>query len=197
MPTAREGRKIVVGVDFDEPGSNALREGMRLARLMAGAELHVVHVLEVGPDLHDARMLEVLSGTISETIARLQQHVIEVCSPPRGEEPFSHELVVHVRLGTPATAIHQCAVDVDADMIVVGTHGRSGVQKWLLGSVAEALVRDAHLPVLVAHPKAIAHLERSPRVEPPRVGQDPTRAGMTQRVGLTFRPRSSHISGLI
>jgi len=197
MATERDSKRIVVGVDFDEPGTNAMLEGMRLARLMPGSELHVVHVLGADPDLHDAREIEALSERIGDAFEALQDRVLEVCSPRGGEQPFSHEVVVHVRLGSPPQAIHQCAVDLDADMIVVGTHGRTGMQKLLLGSVAEALVRDSRLPVLVAHPKAIANLERSAHVEPPRVGQSPSRTGLTQRIALTFRPRTSHISGLI
>lgn len=197
MATERNSKRIVVGMDFDEPGKNAMLEGMRLARLIPGSELHVVHVLGAEPGLHDAREIDALSGRIGDAFEALQDRVLELCAPGAGEEPFGHEVVVHIRLGVPALAIHQCAVDVDADMIVVGTHGRTGVQKWLLGSVAEALVRDSRLPVLVAHPKAIANLEHSAHVEPARVGESPSRTGLTQRIALTFRPRTSHISGLI
>ena len=51
--------------------------------------------------------------------------------------------------GPVADAILECAERVGADLIVMSTHGRSGVARWLLGSVAEKIVRGAHLPVLL------------------------------------------------
>ncbi|MFI5309270.1 MAG: universal stress protein, partial [Polyangiales bacterium] len=124
-------------------------------------------------------------------------HVTTVCAPPRGAEPFTQETVFHVRLGDPAQAIHQVAVDVDADMIVVGTHGRKGMDKLMLGSVAEELMRIAHMPVVVARPKDLSGLKKTDKVEPPRPGVEVHSMGMTDRLHLEFVPRTSHISGLL
>ena len=57
---------------------------------------------------------------------------------------FEHKLLV----GDPATAIVETAEKEDADMIVLGTHGRTGLTRLLMGSVAEAVVRRANCPVL-------------------------------------------------
>ena len=62
------------------------------------------------------------------------------------------------------------AVDVEADLIVVGTHGARGVERLLLGSVAQAIVRSAKLPVLVARPKRLAGLPKTPGIDAPRPG---------------------------
>jgi hypothetical protein len=57
-------------------------------------------------------------------------------------------------------------------MIVVGTHARRGVERFVLGSVAEALVRSGRCPVLVAVPKDYSHIRLSDRPEPGRPGED-------------------------
>ena len=57
---------------------------------------------------------------------------------------FEHKLLV----GDPATAIVQLAEDENADFLVIGTHGRTGLTRLLMGSVAEAVVRHAKCPVL-------------------------------------------------
>jgi nucleotide-binding universal stress UspA family protein len=66
--------------------------------------------------------------------------------------PFEHRLLV----GEPATAIVEDAEKEGADLIVMGTHGRTGLSRLLMGSVAEAVVRRAKCPVLtVKHPAQV------------------------------------------
>lgn len=55
----------------------------------------------------------------------------------------------HVRRGEPAAEIVACAQEVDADLIAMSTHGRSGLGRLVFGSVAEAVLRHAHLPVFL------------------------------------------------
>ncbi len=89
---------------------------------------------------------------------------------------------MHIRFGRPAEALAQVAVDYDGDVIVVGTHGRRGFEKLMLGSVAERVLHIAHCPVLVARPKDYRGLPVSDRVEQPR---SPT--------GYEGSPRDSHV----
>jgi nucleotide-binding universal stress UspA family protein len=189
--------RIAVGVDFTDTGNHALREAMRLSRQLPGSELHVIHVLRADKSLHDAKKLDELSRGLRSKVDELKGHVASVCAPPMGNDPFSQEIVFHVRIGEPAEAIHQTAVDIDADMIVVGTAGRSGVEKLILGSVAEELIRMAHVPVVVAHPKDFSNLRKSERPEPARPGEDLHTTGISHRLHLSFAPRTSHISGLV
>ncbi|MDD9941401.1 MAG: universal stress protein [Myxococcales bacterium] len=190
-------RRIVVGVDMSQTGDHAIREAMRLSRALDDGELHVTFVIATDRN-PDAKKLDALDAQLTETVEKLRDHVAEVCKPGSNEAAFSAEAVFHVRLGKPAPAIHQVAVDVDADIIVVGTHGRKGVEKWILGSVAEELTRTAHVPVLVAHPKDFEGLDKSAKADPPRPGQDlKSDEGLSRRVHLEFTPRTSHISGLI
>jgi hypothetical protein len=67
----------------------------------------------------------------------------------------------------------------------------------ILGSVAEELVRSARVPVLVARAKDFTGLTPSQRPEAARPGEDVHRAGLTWRGHIEFRPRTSHISGLV
>jgi nucleotide-binding universal stress UspA family protein len=190
--------RIVVGVDLSVTGDNALRAAMDLARSIRRSELHPTYVMRVDKGTPDAKRVDILSERLHAALDELKAHVSAVCAPSKGEEGYSQETVLHVRLGQPAHAIHQVAVDVDADIVVVGTHGRGGVEKLILGSVAEELVRTARLPVLVAHPRATSELARSERVEPPRPGESPHEGhGLSATLHLEFVPRTSHISCLL
>ncbi len=190
-------KTIVVAVDMSETGGHALREAMHLTSQLPGAQLHIIHVVPVVKEVHGARKLDALSAELNERLEKLREYVNETCAPSGFAVPFKQEVVFHVRLGNPAEAIHQAAVDVDADLIVVGTHGRRGVEKLLLGSVAEALVRTAHVPVLVAHPKDYTGLRPSERPDALRPGEDLHTTGVSARIHLEFPARTAHISGLV
>lgn len=189
--------RIAVGVDFTETGDHALRHAMRLTRQLPDSELHVIYVVRAEKTLHNAKKLDELSTQLRGKVDELRAHVAQICAPPSGAEPFSQEIVFHARLGEPAAALHQTAVDIDADLIVVGTHGRTGVEKLILGSVAEELVRNAHVPVVVAHPKDYSKLPKTERLDPARPGEDLHSTGISHRLHLSFAPRISHISGLV
>ncbi|HKU37684.1 MAG TPA: universal stress protein [Polyangiales bacterium] len=189
--------RIVVGVDLSVTGDQALWHAAQLASALPQAELHITHVLAAEPNLHDARKLAEIADELRPRLDDLRKHVLTVCAPPAGSKPYAVDSVFHIRIGSPAAAIHQVAVDVDADLIVVGTHGRRGVEKLLLGSVAEELLRTARVPVLIARAKNFEGLAKSDHLEAPRPGQEGGRHGLSDRVHLEFLPRTSHISGLI
>lgn len=189
--------KIVVGADLSETGDNAIREAMRLTLNSEQSELHVTYVIPTERDVHGAKRIEKLSGVLRTKFDELRNRVASVCAPLPDAPPFSREVVLHVRLGDPAAALHQVAVDVEADMIVVGTHGRRGIERMVLGSVAETLVRTAHVPVVVARPKDFGGLAKSAHAEAARPGVEVQDVGLTNRVHMEFRPRTSHISGLV
>jgi nucleotide-binding universal stress UspA family protein len=189
--------RIAVGVDFTDTGDHALREAMRLVRQLPGSELHIVHVLVADKTLHSAQKLDQLSNDLRGKVDELRAHVSQICAPPAGNDPYSQETIFHVRIGEPAAALHQAAADIDADMIVVGTHGRTGVEKLILGSVAEELIRTARVPVVVAHPKDFSSSRRSERPDAARPGENLHPTGISHRLHLSFSSRTSHISGLV
>ncbi|HEY3233397.1 MAG TPA: universal stress protein, partial [Polyangiaceae bacterium] len=63
-------------------------------------------------------------------------------------------VVTHIRVGAPTTEVIALGRELDADLMVMGTHGRRGVKRLLLGSVAQAVARNAGCPVLVVRPPA-------------------------------------------
>lgn len=197
MTTENSENRIVVGVDLTETGDHALRQAMQLSRQMPGTELHVVYVLFTEPGLHDSKRLAELDRDINVVLERVREHVAALGAPPSNGQPYEQEIIFHVRLGMAAEAIHQVAVDVDADMIVVGTHGRRGMEKLILGSVAQELVRSARVPVVVARPKDFGGLEKTPLPDVRRPEEDLRLHGAMRRVHVEFRPRTSHISGLL
>jgi nucleotide-binding universal stress UspA family protein len=136
---------ILVAVDLSPISAAVLETGLRVKGARA-TELHLLHVLkperpELATTLHFATVVE-------QTKAELDQLARTV--------PDSVEnLVVHVRAGDAGIEIAQLASDIGADLIVVGTHGYKGLDRLLLGSVAETLVRNAPCSVLTYRPRAV------------------------------------------
>lgn len=155
--------KLVVGIDFDVTGDNAMAEALRLAETQGETEIHAVYVISHNIETIRASVLSKRNDELEDIPAKLHQHI---------ETRFGDfvrkvaKLVLHVRVGEPAQALHQLAVDIDADMIIVGTHGRTGLRKWALGSVAQKVLEIAHCPVLVARPRDYAGCEKTPHPEP-------------------------------
>jgi nucleotide-binding universal stress UspA family protein len=189
--------RIVVGVDLSETGDHALREALRLAQFMPFSELHVAYVIKADPRMHNATRLKHMADELGHRIEELRAHLAQICASPWGGDQFSQAAVLHVRIGDPAAALIQVAVDVEADMLVVGTRGRTGIEKLILGSVAEELIRIAPLPVVVAHPRNVKALPKSDHPEPRKPGDDFRAPSLSDRVHLEFVARNSHISGLI
>jgi nucleotide-binding universal stress UspA family protein len=189
--------KIVVGVDFSDTGEQALCEAMRLARQLPGSELHVTSVIETDGNLHDKNQLEYVSNELRSRADELHKHIVRICAPEPGASKFTQHVVLHVRIGAPAEALIQVAVDVEADMIVVGTHRRHGIDKLRVGSIAETLVRSAPLPVLVAYPRDFSKFAKTARLDPAHPGEQLYDQGLTVRAHVEFVPRTTHISGLL
>lgn len=158
---------IVVGTDFSEVSNLAIQQAWHLATQREDAQLHVVHAIDTRRGLTSkAAEVEREERLLEELPAKVRNHVVRQAQA--GQLPPLHQpLGVHVRLGKPDEAILQLAADLDAAMIVVGSHGRSGLDKLMLGSVSEKLVRAGRLPVLVSRPKHLETMAKSERLEPP------------------------------
>lgn len=135
---------ILVALDFEPASDTALTYGRALARAF-GATLHVLHAMEndfLRPVASDPHTLQ----------ARARQRV---CDRITEEDCVTlHATVVVEVSDAPAEAIVQYAADSGIDLIVIGTHGRRGANRLLMGSVAERVVRRSPCPVLtVRHPE--------------------------------------------
>ncbi len=185
--------RIVVGVDLTEAGDRAIDEAVRYAARLADDELHAVFVIS---DEDGRRHLERIDAALREASESLRRRVVDRCEAHG--VPWDQAMVFHVRIGNPAAVIHQVAVDVEADLIVVGTHARTGLPKLILGSVAEELVRTARAPVLVARANELGALPKTPAPDPARPGADLHAQRAMSNEHLSFgRKRDSHISGLV
>ena len=164
-----DGFVVVVGIDFSDTGDLALREALKLVRDRGGdSHLHVAHVV-TDQDLlaaDGATVMERQQDALEKLPDRIWNRIREVGSGIHGIARM--QVSVHVRLGVPSRAIHQVAIDYQADVVVIGTHGRRGVPRLILGSVAESLVKIAHCPVLVAREK---NYERDPLSDHPEPEQ--------------------------
>jgi nucleotide-binding universal stress UspA family protein len=138
---------VLVATDFSDVADAALAYGAALAAQF-GARLHLLHVAD------NAFMLNVGAAGYMTNVAVIQQEMeedarVELKTRAERIEPPPATAVVS---GSPPTAaIIEYARANDVDLIVVGTHGRGGMSRLLLGSVAERLVRMGPCPVLTVH----------------------------------------------
>lgn len=195
-PASKKSFVIVVGFDQTDTGEQALLEAMRLAKQLPHSELHVASVIKTSGSLHD-RNLEHTADELRSRASELRKQVLHVCAPGQNDDPFRQKVVFHVRVGDPAAALIQVAVDIEAELLVVGTHRRTGMDKLIAGSVAEELIRRAPLPVLVAYPRDFSGLTKTPRMDPAHPGEHLHDQGLSVRTHLEFIRRTPHISGLL
>ena len=146
-----EIRKILAPTDFSAHAENAVRYACGLANRL-GAELHLLHVLsEIVPTGPDPLLTPVLPPEYyRETEAESRQALAKLLEPSWGA-PQVVEFAV--RWDSPVEGIVGAARDAAIDLIVIATHGRTGLSHVLLGSVAERIVREAACPVLTIRSK--------------------------------------------
>jgi nucleotide-binding universal stress UspA family protein len=144
---------VVVGIDFLALSKEILAYAAGVA-VVAGGELHVVHVL--AEDNVAAVRGERAIGVVnlaSDAHAKLEKLAADL--PDAVARIF-----LHLAAGKVDVEMAQLASDIGADLIVVGTRGRSGIDRLMDGSVAESLLRLAPCPVLVYRPKSIPAYEQ-------------------------------------
>lgn len=134
-------RTVVAGVEFTETSLHALEFTIALAQRF-DATLHIAHVFG-GEDefLPAASALEYLAQREAKTRLKLE-------AKKRAHVDLDPALC-HLRLGKPAAELCALACEVDADLVVVATEGRTGFERLTLGSTAQKVVRHAPCPVLV------------------------------------------------
>ncbi|MDZ5809818.1 universal stress protein [Halorubrum sp. AD140] len=132
-------RNVLVPTDGSERATAALRRGVEIAA-RADATLHVLSVVDLG-----SVGIEAYSGT-DALVEAAEETVAEAAAVA---EEAGVEVVEHVEVGSsPARGIRTYVEDHDVDLVAMGTQGRTGVERYLLGSVAERTVRTSPVPVL-------------------------------------------------
>ncbi len=148
-----EIRKIAVGIDFSAESEVALRRAMDVSR-HTGAEIVMVHTGVVHEPIDELagpapQQLEAYEQLLAESLREDRGRIEALRERYAGQGVQLSHLVVN---GFPDTALVETAKGLGAQMLVIGTHGRTGLRRFLLGSVAERVVRLASMPVLVARP---------------------------------------------
>lgn len=139
--------RILVPVDFSASSDEALRYAVSLAKHL-GASLELLHVVE-DPFLSGAWSSEVYVPNLLELIDNLIAEARRRLSELKNRDVLAGiPVAIEVLKGRPALAIIDRAKDGHFDLVVMGTHGRTGVAHLFVGCVAEAVVRRAPCPVL-------------------------------------------------
>lgn len=150
-------RKILVATDLTDASLHAIRSALELGRRF-GAEVVALYVAEApytnrrwyAPfEPSETELLEALRVRQRDAAVVALEAQVEKA---RAGGTDGVDVKPLLREGIAADVIPATAVDIGADLIVMGTHGRKGPQHLLLGSIAERVVRTAHCPVLTVRP---------------------------------------------
>jgi nucleotide-binding universal stress UspA family protein len=155
-PPGQAIRRICYATDFSPTARAAWGWAVALATA-TGAEVDLVHVtLEPVPDRHlAAETMERMTALLHEQARREVERFLERSPLPRAR------VHVHLLPGVPGELIVGRARQHAADLIVMGTHGWSGLTRWMLGSAAHHVIQAAPCPVLTVSPAAAAPAEGS------------------------------------
>jgi nucleotide-binding universal stress UspA family protein len=140
-------KKILIAVDGEPIAAHAVDVGTELAGL-ADAEVALIHVID--PELVNAADTGVQPAVL-EAGARDEAH--SLIDGFRNRISLKSPVLAFAPIGGAASEIVQAGKDWPADLIVIGSHGRGGIRRALLGSVAEGVMRQASCPVLVVRGK--------------------------------------------
>jgi nucleotide-binding universal stress UspA family protein len=136
-------KHILVPTDLSEGAGQALDYACELARML-GAQVHLLNVIGIPslgvPELGLAMTATMIDQMVVDNQTAIDELADTRCNASRGQ--------VLVRTGDARDMINQTAKELGIDLIVMGTHGRRGISRALLGSVAETVVRSAPCAVL-------------------------------------------------
>lgn len=158
---------VVVGYDFSRSAAAALRRAVTLAARTPSHVLHVVCVIdpkEAIPSIPPYNGIDhMYAARVQEALTAEIQHELD-----KTEVHDCVHFFVHARIGNAVPEILGLASEVGAELIIVGSHGMTGIERMLLGSTSERVVREAHCTVEVARPKTYPDVELIPieQVEP-------------------------------
>jgi nucleotide-binding universal stress UspA family protein len=142
-----KARRLLVPVDFSESSLGALRHAVNLAAESNGS-LTIVHV--VPADYGLLRIGREEWQDLDKSLQRQAAHRLR--SLADADVPQDIETMLEVRLGRPAEEIVAAATESKSDLIVLSTHGHSGLDRLLIGSVADRVARLAPCPVFLLRP---------------------------------------------
>jgi len=141
-------KRILCPVDFDDMSAEGVREAAALA-VHGGGTLLLIHVVKINPLASQGAAEGYAGGQLYEGQVELaRERVGQMAADlPAGVKP---EIVVEI--GEPGDSIVAAEKNLEADLVVMATHGRRGLARIVLGSVAERVLRGSNVPVLTVRP---------------------------------------------
>jgi nucleotide-binding universal stress UspA family protein len=140
-------KKILCPVDFSKGSERALAKAEELAKEL-GAEIELLHAYQIPVVALPDAPVSVSPAFVADLTDHAQKELGKLEQALK-----SHGVSVTTKLiqGSPADTVVARAEELKAYLIVIGTHGRGGFRRFLLGSIAERVVRMATVPVLTVH----------------------------------------------
>lgn len=139
-------KRILVPTDFSEHAGNAVRYGCEFAARFE-AELHLLHVIEMIPVMYHEGIV-----FSPDSEVQLREHAEATLETVPGDDWTDRLSIVRSTVqGHPLVEIIRYAKASETDLLIIGTHGRTGLAHMLLGSNAEKIVRKAPCPVMTVH----------------------------------------------
>ena len=149
-------QRILVPVDGSSTSSRGLEEAIKLARL-TGASLRLIHVVDALTFATGSELYGVYASDVVPKVREAGKQTLEQASSQVQQQGIKVDALLFDSLPTGVSEIVvEQALAWPADLIVIGTHGRRGVGRLLLGSDAEQIVRLAPVPVLLVRSPAVA-----------------------------------------
>lgn len=145
--------RVVAAIDMSDESTRVLRRALLIANASPGSEVHVALVVDppaVGLAPETVMTVETSSDSLPQLTAFVDTEAKALAA--RVGPLQIGKILAHLLTGAPAREIVWLAAHLEADLIVVATHGRTGIKRALLGSVAERVVRTAGCPVFVDRP---------------------------------------------
>jgi nucleotide-binding universal stress UspA family protein len=136
-------KSILCPMDFSDASKNAFRYACEFAKSM-GSKIMLLNVIEPRPMAADMTLNYI---PLEDDMANAAREDFE----PLIQEAKSKgvDVTADVMIGVPADMILAQMADIDASLLIMGSHGKTGLSRLLMGSVAEAVVRKAKIPVLI------------------------------------------------
>jgi nucleotide-binding universal stress UspA family protein len=138
-------KRILVPCDFSDPAVQAFKFAAQIASQSKG-QITLLNVVEI-PVMHDTVLMPVLSfeeAFLKDAKEKAEKNFLKM------KERWAKEVKVDYQVvyGATANTIREVAEEIKADVIVMGTHGASGLKEWVIGSNAEKIVRTSSIPVI-------------------------------------------------
>jgi nucleotide-binding universal stress UspA family protein len=142
-------KNIIVPTDFSELSESSFAPALDIAKRY-GAKIHLTYVLEKTPPFLAMRSLDVTEDEVMKNMEQNAKEQLEEMIKKFGDSEV--EIIPVLRKGLDYEEIVAYSKEIQSELIVIATHGRTGIMHTLLGSVAQKVIRYAKCPVLVITP---------------------------------------------